>query len=573
MSTDWRTPAEITDFRETPNYPDTIAYAKRLAGASPAIEYRGFGYSGQGRELPLLIASETGTFTPEAAQAQRKAVVLIQACIHAGEPDGKDAGFALLRDVAITKSAAGLLNNVVLLFIPIYNTDGHERSSPYNRINQNGPTPMGWRTTSTYQNLNRDYMKADTPETRAWLKLWNEWSPDLFIDCHVTDGADYRCNITYHHEHHAGVDGEIVEWERDVFGGRVAPATEAAGNLISWYLEFIDNRDLPLGTRDFNGSPRFSTGYVPIRNRPGILIETHMIKDYRSRVIGTYDFLKAALDEVNKDPERLRQLVRDADERTVAASSAYDPAKLYPLDFELTDEQTPFQLRAFQYETDQSEISGDKRVVYGREPLDLTVPMYQTFRVSRAAAPPLSYIVPVQWSEVIQVLKAHGLKHRTLAAATEIEVESYRFENVVWPAGPFEGRQMPRFDVEPVTQTRVFHAGSLIVPLAQPLAKVAINLLEPEAPDSFARWGFFNAIFEEKEYGEPYVLEALAREMIAADPSLKNEFDELLASDAEFAASPAERLRFFHRRSPYWDPQMNLYPVGRIIAVLDLPLL
>lgn len=566
---EWRTHAEITNYDETPNYADTISYARRLADASPSIEYRGFGQSGQGRELPLLIASEAGAFTPEAAKSQNKAVVLIQACIHSGEPDGKDAGFALLRDVAITKTAAGLLNNVVLLFIPIYNTDGHERSSPYNRINQNGPKDMGWRTTSTYQNLNRDYMKADTPETRAWLKLWNDWDPDLFIDCHVTDGADYRCNITYHHEHHSGVDSGVVAWEQEVFGGRVAPRTEAAGNVISWYLEFIDNRDLTLGTRDFNGSPRFSTGYVPIRNRPGILIETHMIKDYRSRVIGTYDFLRAALDEVNRDPDRLRQLGRDADERTVAAFS--DRSQMFPFDFELTDDQTPFQLKAFTYETDESEISGDLRVVYGREPLDLTVPMYQTFRVTRAVTPPVAYIVPVQWSDVIAVLKAHGLKLQALADAKEIEVESYRFHNVVWPAGPFEGRHMPRYEVERITDKRVFHAGSVVVPVDQPLARVALNLLEPEAPDSFARWGFFNAIFEEKEYGEPYVLEALAREMMASDPSLRSEFETLLATDAEFAASPYERLRFFHKRSPYWDPQMNLYPVGRLIGVLDLP--
>ena len=569
---EWRTHAENTDYRETPSYDDTVAYARRLAHASPSLDYRGFGCSGQGRELPLIVASETGTFTPKQAQARGKAVVLIQACIHSGEPDGKDAGFALLRDIAITKTAAGILENVVLLFIPIYNTDGHERATPYNRINQNGPEKMGWRTTSTYQNLNRDYLKADTPETRAWLNLWNEWNPDLFIDCHVTDGADYRCNITYHHEHHAGVDAAIVEWERDVFGGRVAPATEAAGNVISWYLEFIDNRDLPRGTRDFNGSPRFSTGYVPARNRPGILIETHMIKDYRSRVIGTYDFLKAALIEVNNEPARLKQLGRGADERAAALGRNYNPASLYPLDFEITDEQTPFQLKAYQYETDQSEVSGDLRVVYGREPLDLTVPMYKTFRVTRAVAPPLSYIVPVQWTEVIEVLKAHGLETHKLFQSTEIEVESYRFTNVTWPAGPFEGRHMPRFDVETVTETRTFHADSLIVPLAQPLARVALNLLEPQAPDSFARWGFFNAIFEEKEYGEPYVLEALAREMMQNDPALKHEFEELLASDEQFATNPYERLRFFHKRSPYWDPQMNVYPVGRIINVLDLPL-
>src|ERR1043166_3854231 len=199
---EWRTHAESTDYRETPNYDDTIAFARRLAHASPSIEFESFGFSGQGRELPLIVASETGAFTPAAAHAVGKAVVLIQACIHAGEPDGKDAGLALLRDIAITRTQLGLLKNLVVLFIPIYNTDGHERSSPYNRINQDGPAEMGWRTTSTYQNLNRDYMKADTAETRAWLSLWNRWKPDLFIDCHVTDGADYQYNITYQHEHH-----------------------------------------------------------------------------------------------------------------------------------------------------------------------------------------------------------------------------------------------------------------------------------------------------------------------------------------------------------------------------------
>lgn len=568
-----QTPAEKTNYRQTPNYADTVAFAKQLADASPAIEYRGFGFSGQSRELPLIIASETQTFTPEAAHEQGKAVVLIQACIHAGEPDGKDAGFALLRDIAISKTAAGILTNVVLLFIPIYNTDGHERSTPFNRINQNGPESMGWRTTTTYQNLNRDYMKRDTPETREWLQLWREWQPHLFIDCHVTDGADYRCNITFHHEHHAGVDEAILEWERDVFDDKVARATEAAGNVISWYLEFIDNRDLTLGTRDFNGSPRFSTGYVPLRNRPAILIETHMIKDYRSRVIGTYDFLRAALTEVNNDPERLLRVCREADERTIANARVYDPSNLFPLDFELTDATTPFELKAFTYETEQSDVSGDLRVVYGREPLDLTIPMYNTFRVTAAVAPPLAYIIPSEWWDPILILMDHGVESKTLTKWTAIEVESYRLVDVRWPSGPFEGRHMPRFDVERVTEVRDFAPTSHVVPVAQPLGKLIMNLLEPEAPDSFAKWGFFNAIFEEKEYAEHYVLETLAREMMAKDSELKREFEALVAGDADFSASPAARLRFFYKRSPYWDPQMNLYPVGRIIRVLDLPLI
>ena len=568
--TEWLTHAEKTNYQHTPNYADTIAYAKKLADASPFIEYRTFGKSGQGRDLPLLIASESGALSPAAAHQANKAVVLIQACIHSGEPDGKDAGFALLRDIAITKSHAGLLENVVLLFMPIYNTDGHERSTPYNRINQNGPAEMGWRTTSTYQNLNRDYMKADTPETRAWLRLWNEWQPHLFIDCHVTDGADYRSNITYHHEHHAGIDDGVLQWERDIFGKHVVPATEAAGNVISWYLEFIDNRDLTLGTRDFNGSPRFSTGYVPLRNRPAILIETHMLKDYRSRVIGTYDFLRFALREVNGDPKRLIEVGTEADQRATGLGKS-GAGKNYPVQFDITDEPTPFHLKATKNQTVKSDVSGDLRVIFGEEPVDLTIPMYQTFRIRTAIVPPVAYVVPVQWSDVIEVIREHGLQFKTLSKEADLEVESYRFHNVQWPAGPFEGRHMPSFDVEVVNESRKFPAGSLVIPVAQPLAKLTISLLEPQAPDSFVRWGFFNAIFEHKEYAEPYILEALAQKMLEADPKLRKNFHEKLAADERFAASPAARLEFFYNKSPYWDQQMNLYPVGRVAQSLALP--
>jgi murein tripeptide amidase MpaA len=565
---EWQTHAEKTSYRETARYAETIAYAKRLAESSPLIEYRTFGKSGEGRDLPLLIASDGVAFKPSTAKKAGKPVILIQACIHAGEPDGKDAGLALLRDMAISRSLPELLTHVVVLFIPIYNADGHERSGPYNRINQNGPAEMGWRTTSTYQNLNRDYMKADTPETRAWLRLWNEWKPDLFIDCHVTDGADYRYNITYQYEHNEGVDPGVLAWERDVITGKVAPATEAAGNVISWYLEFMDNRDLTLGIRDFNASPRFSTGYTPLRNRPGVLIETHMLKDYQSRVRGTYDFLRFVLAEVNKDPERLLNVGREADERTVAAGSTYDTACQCPLDFQLTDLATPYHLKAVEYHTEESSVSGSVRVVFGTKPLDLTVPMYQTFRTKAAVAPPLYYIVPVQWGGVIDLLRMHGLQLKTLSNQTTIEVESYRFSTVKWPPGPFEGRQMPVFTAEPVRESRMFPAGSVLVPLAQPLAKVVVNLLEPMAPDSLVAWGFFNAVFEHKEYAENYVVENLAREMMAQDPELRREFEERLVSDAEFASSPGERLQFFYRRSPYWDPQMNLYPVGRITSRL-----
>jgi len=191
--------------------------------------------------------------------------------------------------------------------------------------------------------------------------------------------------------------------------------------------------------------------------------------------------------------------------------------------------------------------------------------MYQTFRATASIIPPLAYVIPVQWDHVIDVIKAHGLRTSTISSAEAIEVESYRFANVQWAHAPFEGRFMPTVDTERLIETRTFPAGSVLVPMGQPLAKVGINLLEPKAPDSLVHWGFFNAIFEEKEYGEHYVLEALAREMLVNDPHLRDEFHQRLAMDHEFASSPAERLRFFYKRSPYWDPQMNLYPVGRIV--------
>lgn len=567
LNPEWQTHAELTEYRETPRYLETISYAKRLAAASPLLRFESFGQSGEGRELPLLIAATDASFSPSAARSLGKAVVLIQACIHSGEPDGKDAGFALLRDIAVRGMYPELLKNVVVLFIPIYNVDGHERSTPYNRINQNGPAEMGWRGTTTNQNLNRDYMKADTPETRAWLGLWNKWQPDLFIDCHVTDGADYGSHITYHFEHHTGIAPSIVDWERRMIQGRVHPATAAAGSVVSWYLEFIDNRDLSQGMRDFNGSPRFSTGYVPLRNRPAVLIETHMLKEYRARVVGTYDFLRYAIEAVNDAPQDLLRAIKQADEETAAAGAAFNSDRQQPLRFELTEKSRPFLLNAVKYETEKSDISNDMRVIYGTDPVELTVPMYDDFRVTHAVAPPLAYIVPRQWSEVIQVLRYHGVEMTALLEPKEFEVESYRFTDVNFAGAPFEGRFLTKVKSEPVRERRTFPAGSVIVPMAQPLARVAINLLEPEAPDSFVSWGFFSAIFEQKEYGESYILEGLAREMLDADPDLRMKFESRLASDAAFAASPRRRLEFFYERSPYWDPHMNVYPVGRLRAL------
>jgi Zinc carboxypeptidase len=569
---EWQTLAEKTDYRETPRYDETVAYSRKLADASPLIRFMSFGKSGEGRDLPLLIAASGNSFTPQTARRAGKVVMMIQACIHAGESDGKDAGLALLRDIAITKTRPGLLDRVVILFIPIYNTDGHERFGPFNRINQNGPDRMGWRVTSGNLNLNRDYMKADAPETRAWLKLWTEWNPDLLIDCHVTDGADFRYNITYIYEHHEHVSPTVLVWMREAFDGRIFPATESTGNLLAQYMTFRDNRDLTKGIDGFVMPPRFSTGYTTIRNRPGLTIETHMLKDYRNRVHGTYDLLRFTLEEVNRNPEKLLRAIREADEQTIKAGQAYDAAKRYPLRIEMTDKPRPFQFKGVESRTELSDVSGALRVVFGTKPVDMTIPFYDDGRVAAAVAPPLYYIVPPQWKSAIDVMAAHGLHLQRLTAPATIEVESYRFTDVKFAATPFEGRVLPEFKSQLVRERRTYPAGSILVPLAQTAGNVAVHLLEPDGPDSLVAWGFFNAIFEQKEYGEDYVLEKLAREMLAKDENLRREFEQKVMNDPKFAANASARLNFFYERSPYWDAQMSLYPVGRVTAPLNVPL-
>ncbi len=559
---DWQTLAEQTDYRKSWNYADTIRFAKKLDKASDKIIYQSFGKSGEGRDLPLLIVSDGKIFTPEAAKKSGKAIILIQAGIHSGEIDGKDAGFALLRDIAITKSRAALLKDSILLFVPIYNVDGHEMRSPFNRINQNGPDEMGWRATSAGLNLNRDYMKADAPETRAFLKLWNEWKPDFFFDLHVTDGADFQYNITYEYAHFQEVSLFIKNWMDAHFDGRIVAEVEKQGNLLTHYLEF-GGREVTSGIYTFIATPRFATGYVPLRNRPGLLIETHSLKPYKSRVRGTYDVLWKTIEEINKSKASLFEANKKADEETVDRGKTFDVGRQFPLQIGLTDKSEPFQLKAIEYSIEESAVSGGKKLVYGSKPTEVTIKKFDDAKVNASVAPPLFYILPPQWQAAIERLEIHGVKFEKIKQPLTVEVESYRLTEPKWAANPFENRLPLNFKAVPIIETRTFPANSALVSLNQETANVAIHLLEPNSPDSLVYWGFFNAIFEQKEYFSDYIMEKIAAEMLAKDENLRKEFEEKL-KDEKFAKNPRARLAFFYERSPYSDKRIGIYPVGRI---------
>ncbi len=561
----WQTTAEKTDYQKTWRYDEAIAYAKKLDTASPLIQYRSIGKSNEGRDIPLLIAASGLAFTPELARRQGKAVVFIQAGIHAGEIDGKDAGFALLRDIAITKSRVDLLKNVVIIFVPIYNVDGHENFNPFMRINQNGPDEMGFRANSNNLNLNRDYMKADAPETRAWLKLWNEWRPDLFIDCHVTDGADFQYNVTYEYAHFQEVSPAIKGWMDEHFDGNVVPRVEKEGNLLTHYVEFA-GREVTGGIATFIATPKYATGYTPLRNRAGLLIETHVFKPYKSRVRGTYDVLRYTIDEVGREKASLFVANVTADTQTIESGKTYDEKRQFPLAVSTTNKSTPLAFKGVEYKMEDSAISGGKRIVYGTAPLNITIPHFDEGKVDRSVAPPLYYIIPPQYKDAIDVLTLHGIKFERLKKPLEIEVESYQLNEPKWATSSFENRITLSCKTVPIKEKRTYADGSVLVPMAQEAANVAIHLLEPAGPDSFVYWGFFNSIFEQKEGGEGYVVEKLAREMLAKDPKLEEEFNRRLL-DPAFARNPRARLNFFYERSPYFlNQKVGVYPVGRILT-------
>lgn len=562
----WKTVAERTDYKKTSTYDETVVFGKRLTVASRGlVRYQTFGKSGEGRDLPLLVAGLNGAFSPAWAKRTGKPIVLIQAGIHAGEIDGKDAGLALLRDIAITKTRRNLLDNAIIIFIPIYNVDGHENRSAFNRINQNGPDEMGYRTNATNLNLNRDYMKADAPETRAWLKLWNDWKPDLFIDCHVTNGADFQYNVTYEYAHFQEVSPSIKAWMDEHFDGVVVPNVEKDGNLLTHYVDFA-GREVTNGIATFIGSPRFAHVYAATRNRAGLLIETHVYKPYKVRVRGTYDILRYTIEEAGRAKDSLFAANVIADTQTSERGKTYNAKRQFPLTLEITDKSTPFAFKGIEYKLEDSTISGGKKIVYGTAPLNITIPRFDEAKVTTSTAPPLYYIIPPQYKDVIEVLRVHGIKFTRLTKPQQFDVESYKLTEPKWGTTSFENRVTVACKPILIKEKRTYAAGSVLVPTAQEAANVAIHLLEPGGPDSFVSWGFFNSVFEQKEYGENYILEKLATKMLADDPKLQEEFDRRLL-DPAFARSQRARLEFFYQHSPYYlNQKVGIYPVGRIIS-------
>jgi murein tripeptide amidase MpaA len=580
-----KTVAELSDFKETGRLDEVSRLCEGLQSAWPAaVRAFEYGRSAEGRSMRALIVTRTGALTPADLHARRVPLLMIQGGIHPGESDGKDAGFIALRELLEADPRTSALAASAVLFVPAFNADGHERVGRWNRPNQNGPEVIGWRTTAQNINLNRDYMKADTPEMRAMLRLLNEWDPLVCADLHVTDGADFEPDVSLQVEPLNQGDATLKTAGRQLRDTLIARLTQAGSLALDFYPDLASTDDPASGFALTVYSPRFSTGYFPQRNRFTVLVETHSWKPYAHRVRLMRNTVVSLIDMVAQSGTSWRKLALEADRAAEGlggttltldyTSNWREPAQAGG-DTPARDSSAPARMidfRGFAYTRTPSAISGGLVTRYDPStPQIWRVPLRDQVTASlEVPAPRGGYLVPPAFAaDIAARLDAHGIAHQALPNSREgFRGQAFRASRVQFSALPFEGRMRAILQGSWQDETLSVTAGALFVRVAQPLARLLVALFEPQAPDSFAAWGLFNACFEQKEQMEPYVAEQIAQQMLDEDPKLKQDFARKLESDAEFAASPGARLEFFLRRHVSWDARYNLYPVLRIDAPL-----
>lgn len=560
-----KTQAEESGFQRTGRYEEVPRLCQAFVERWPQYcATSTFGTTPEGRPMQVLVASQTGALTPEQARASGIPVLLIQGGIHSGEIDGKDAGFLALRQLLESDG----LRQIVVVFVPVFNVDGHERFGRYNRPNQVGPEEMGWRVTSQNLNLNRDYTKAEAPEMQAMLGLLNRWDPTLYVDLHVTDGAEFQPEIANLIEPIFVGDPNLQPIGKALQKDVNRRLSEQGCLALDFYPSLRNPQDPASGFSDGAYVPRFSTGYWALHNRLSMLVETHSWKDYARRVELTRKTILALVELANRDGVSWVQAEAAADRSALLLGG-----QTIALSHKNTDHHRDIYFPGYAYKKTPSQISGDPGALSydSKKPEIWKIPFYDEVVPDRTSeAPRGGYLVPAGQAELVAAkLKVHNIRYRVLEKGLSSRpLEAFRADSSEFSKRSFEGRQMLSVKGKWQTEKQSLPPGSLWVPIAQPNSRLLLALLEPTAPDSLLSWGFFNPYFEQKEYMEEYVAEAVGKEMMAKRPEIAAEFLQKLASDPEFAKSPEARLDFFYRHHPSYDQRFNLYPVLRSAEVI-----
>ncbi|SDK64765.1 Zinc carboxypeptidase [Catalinimonas alkaloidigena] len=560
MAQSLQTPYERGNGNQTATYEEAIQFARTLADASPRIQVLEYGTTDIGKPLHLIVYSQSGEFDPARLKDQGKVIWLINNGIHPGEPDGIDASLMLMRDFIRQKSLRRLLDNVVVAVIPVYNVDGALNRGSYSRANQNGPEAYGFRGNARNLDLNRDFIKTDSRNARTFHEIYHAWQPDVYLENHVSNGADYPYVMTYIATQKDKLGGAMGQYLDEVFEPDLNRSMTDRGFPLTPYVNHFGPGPVDQIVQ-FPDLPRYSTGYTALFGTLSFMTESHMLKPYAQRVTGTYEYMVATLELVHRDARRIRQIRQETDARVQQQSE-------FALRWEPdTSQYRPLRFQGYVGEMVTSRISGLPRLTYDRNrPYEDTIPFYNYYVPSVMVQKPYAYVIPQAWWDVVERLERNQIRLQRFERDTTLAVDVYYLDAFETLPRPFEGHYLHHnTEVRTETQTLPVYAGDYLLVLDQPGNRFAVETLEPQGPDSFFSWNFFDSVLQQKEGFSDYVFEEIAEQLLADDPALRRAYEAKKEADAAFAQDHRAQLDFFYRASPYFEPSYRRYPVYRLL--------
>jgi hypothetical protein len=551
------TPYESSGKKETATYDQAIAHYTMLAKTYPQAKLLTYGSTDFGKPLHVLVLSRDKVFDPAAVKKADKRVLLINNGIHPGEPEGIDASMMLARDLLKDDS---LPKDVVICIIPVYNIDGSFNRTSTSRANQNGPVAYGFRGNSKNYDLNRDFIKSDSKNSLAFQQIFNTWQPEIFVDTHTSNGADYQYTMTLIPTHKDKMTTVLANYLNKTMLPSLYEKMAAEGYEMTPYVNSVEETP-DAGITGFLESPRYSTGYTTLHNTIGFMPETHMLKAYDKRVDATYKLLKVYVNVVERDAKLIGENKKQADQNVAKQER-------FAIDWKLNNKvYETFDFKGYAAKYKPSEVSGLDRLYYDRnEPYTKPIKYWNTFDASTTVNKPKAYIIPQAWSKVVDLLKLNNVKVSTLGADQKIDAELYYIADYKTATKPYEGHY-PHSAVKlnPVKESLQYYKGDFIVYVDQPSNRYIVETLEPQAMDSFFNWNFFDSILTMKEHFSAYVFEDTAAELLKKDPSLKKKLEEEKAKNPELAKSADGQLDFVYKNSSYFEKTYTRYPIARML--------
>ena len=548
---------EKTNGLESATYFEAIDWYKNLDNKSTRVLVKEMGMSDAGYPLHLVMVSNDGKFDAVQWHKQNKAVILINNGIHPGEPDGIDASMMLVRDIVYNK--VKLPDNVVVAFIPVYNIGGCLNRNSYSRANQNGPLEYGFRGNAQNLDLNRDFTKNDSKESKAFAQIFHLLDPDILIDNHVSDGADYQHTMTLLTTQYDKLGAGLGGWLKNNFEPQLYKGMTEKNWDMTPYVNF-ETETPDKGMDMFYDPPRYSSGYAALFQTIGFVPETHMLKPFKDRVLSTYALSltvieKASVNAVELIAQRKKARIEVAKEKSFPFKWTVDTTKFSFITF-----------KGYEQGFKPSDATGLNRMYYDRsKPFTKQVKFFNVFNASGFIEAPAAYIIPQGWYGVIDLLKLNNVQMQQFKNDTLIDVDAYHIDDYKAFPKPYE-KHHKNFAVKvtAINQKIRFLKGDHIIWLNQPANRYLVNMLEPIGDDSFFSWNFFDAILQQKEGYSDYRWDDLAAEVLKKDPALKAKLEEKKKTDEKFAANSTAQLDFIYKNSPYYEPGHNRYPVYRL---------